>query len=264
MLESQSIVPFTVEHLTDLETENDELRRKNTALQQEITLLRADNQTLTQNNAELTEFAYIDPLTKAFNLRGFNDACDRTFRVLQRLHPSKAVYGRIDLDRFKKLNDTLGHDKGDMFLKLIVEVMTENTRGYDVVGRVGGDEFDLLLAGLDVFGAKQVINRIRSGLAEKIAEKEEYRIFKGFGFSAGLCPMDNDSSLPQSRENTDIALYRAKIRRNAIAIWETGQIFCFQDSPSRPTKISSLLNLGRILGNKVGLKAKRTSKNCLG
>ena len=74
----------------------------------------------------------------------------------------------IDLDNFKIANDTLGHEKGDEILKSVVKVLTENLRRPDVVARIGGDEFLVLMPETDSEQAKNVVNRQLELCGERI------------------------------------------------------------------------------------------------
>ena len=92
--------------------------------------------------------AATDPLTGLGNRRLVEDALGRAAAQAQRTGDGFAV-AMIDVDRFKRVNDTFGHEAGDALLVAIADALSGATREYDVVGRHGGDEFIVLLPGLD-------------------------------------------------------------------------------------------------------------------
>lgn len=103
--------------------------------------------------------ALLDPLTQLANLRA----------IQERLRQAKATGERVtvlytDLDGFKRVNDRFGHGKGDEVLRLVAEVLRRSIRGADVAGRVGGDEFVLLLVNTDPAQAPIVAGRVLAGL----------------------------------------------------------------------------------------------------
>lgn len=102
-----------------------------------------------------------DVLTPALNRRGFVRELSRSMAFCRR-HGTEAVLLYLDLDGFKAVNDTLGHQAGDQALIACAEILNRNLRESDAVGRLGGDEFAVLLLGTDAPGGK--------GKAESLAE----------------------------------------------------------------------------------------------
>ncbi len=118
--------------------------------QAEIERLRAEVETLRLRAEAAEAAADHDVLTPALNRRGFLTAMRGAMAFCQR-HEVPAVLLYLDLDGFKKVNDSLGHAAGDAALVHVAELMRANLRESDAVGRLGGDEFGLLMlnAGLD-------------------------------------------------------------------------------------------------------------------
>lgn len=116
----------------------------------EIARLRAQVAALTARAEAAEAAAEHDVLTPALNRRGFLAALNRTMAFCQR-YGAPAVLIYLDLDGFKRINDTLGHAAGDAALVRVADLLILNSRESDAVGRLGGDEFGLLLlnAGLD-------------------------------------------------------------------------------------------------------------------
>jgi diguanylate cyclase (GGDEF)-like protein/PAS domain S-box-containing protein len=130
----------------------------------------------------------------------------------------------VDLDYFKIVNDSLGHDTGDALLKAMAERMTACVRGSDTVARPGGDEFVLVISGEpDEAALAFTLERIRKGVAEPWqAHGRELRVTCSIG--AALYPRDgaDDATL---LKNADIAMYRAKAAgRNAIEFFSGGGV----------------------------------------
>jgi diguanylate cyclase (GGDEF)-like protein/PAS domain S-box-containing protein len=115
----------------------------------------------------------------------------------------------IDLDRFKVINDSLGHHAGDSLLVKVAERLKQSVRAADVVARLGGDEFVVLLPdGADERAARNVACKLLGALADPIAlEGEECRVTASIGISVFPEDGENESSL---MKNADIAMYAAK------------------------------------------------------
>jgi diguanylate cyclase (GGDEF)-like protein len=114
--------------------------------------------------AEAQARAATDALTGLGNRRLVEDALARMAAQSRRTGDTFAV-AMIDVDRFKSVNDTFGHEAGDTLLVAIAAVLTAETRDYDIVGRRGGDEFIVLLAGLDGTQAATAMDRCRGAIA---------------------------------------------------------------------------------------------------
>ncbi|GAA3759237.1 GGDEF domain-containing protein [Terriglobus aquaticus] len=150
-----------------------------------------------------------DFLTGALNRRGFERALIAELERSAR-HRQALVLGLLDLDHFKRINDTNGHAEGDRILCEITRVATASIRPYDYLGRFGGDEFVLLLPGTSLGEAKAVAERIRAEIAARLQS-----VSISIGLTAGVASDSMDSIVRRADE----ALYRAKQDgRNAIAL----------------------------------------------
>ncbi len=116
---------------------------------------------LTRVNALLRQEGRVDPLTGLLNRAGFAVEAGRARRTALR-HGEPVTLAMVDLDGFKVVNDRLGHPAGDRLLCELAAVWTTSLRPSDVIGRFGGDEFVLLLPGLDEAGARGVLERLES------------------------------------------------------------------------------------------------------
>jgi diguanylate cyclase (GGDEF)-like protein len=113
---------------------------------------------------ELRRAATTDPLTGAFNRRSFNDAAAREIARAQR-YGRPLIVAMLDIDHFKKLNDTYGHDAGDTALCIISDFCRKTLRDQDMWARLGGEEFGILLIETAVAGASFALDRLREGVA---------------------------------------------------------------------------------------------------
>jgi len=115
--------------------------------------------------ADLVRKATIDDLTKVANRRHFYDVADDEVHRAQRTQ-QQVAFLVLDVDHFKEVNDQFGHSAGDAVLSEIADRIVASVRRIDVVGRLGGEEFAVVMPGADVERATQVADRIRSGVAE--------------------------------------------------------------------------------------------------
>jgi diguanylate cyclase (GGDEF)-like protein len=138
---------------------------------------------------ELAEQARRDPLTGLLNHQAFSDVLELEVDRARRYdHGLTVVF--VDLDEFKAINDTYGHVEGDRVLHRVGSVALSMLRGSDVAGRMGGDEFAVLLLEADKHAADRFLRRFRAGLGELIERNE---LPKGFTFSAGAAHYPTES-----------------------------------------------------------------------
>jgi diguanylate cyclase (GGDEF)-like protein len=141
-------------------------RREREAANQK-SLLEMERSELVEINARLEIEATTDGLTGLLNHLNFKRALDREFLRSQRTG-SKLSLALLDVDRFKSYNDTFGHPAGDEVLRQLAEVMTETTRGSDIVARYGGEEFVIVMPDTDLRGALETIERLRHAIEAQI------------------------------------------------------------------------------------------------
>jgi diguanylate cyclase (GGDEF)-like protein len=112
----------------------------------------------------LENLAVTDELTGLLNRRGFENAVKRELERLQRKQLKGGAFCLLDLDEFKPINDTYGHQAGDLCLEAVGECLKQLTRTTDVAARMGGDEFALYIANINEGQAHQKINEINEAL----------------------------------------------------------------------------------------------------
>ncbi|MEO7720027.1 MAG: EAL domain-containing protein [Capsulimonas sp.] len=152
--------------------------------------------------------AYHDPLTDLPNRKLFEDRLHQLLVMAERhLHPVAVMF--IDLDGFKQVNDTLGHDYGDHLLKVVAERISGCLRGEDTVARMGGDEFAVLLPGIEHPDAIAIVaQKLLEALAQPIdLAGQEVSVSGSIGVS--LHPNDGDD-VQSLLKHADVAMYRAK------------------------------------------------------
>lgn len=157
---------------------------------------------------EMKTMAVQDQLTGLLNRRGFNDAGDLAFATARRTDRPFSVI-MTDIDRFKSINDDFGHAAGDQALCHFAELLRKNRRAEDILARIGGEEFAIVLPGTrveeSIHIAEELCNRLEnSGL--RIAETK-LKITASFGVAT---ISNNDESLADIFVRADTALYRSK------------------------------------------------------
>ena len=145
--------------------------------------------------------AETDPLTGLLNRR----AMEERVRALREEDTSFAL-AMADLDHFKRLNDSFGHDTGDRALRTFARVLREAVRDADIVARHGGEEFVIVLPGLDALTAAPVLHRVR----EKLREAVGTAVIPGFTVSIGVADSSWSALLPDLLRAADEALMQAK------------------------------------------------------
>ncbi|MBI4101097.1 GGDEF domain-containing protein [Candidatus Microgenomates bacterium] len=159
---------------------------------------------LEAEKSQLEHVAYKDPLTAVNNRRGFADRL-QVIKQLIKSQPRKFRYQKpyfimVDIDYFKKINDTHGHPAGDMVLQQFAKLLLASLRDYDIVGRFGGEEFVMALVDISphevIRKAKQLAAKIRSHRF-RLPSGKTINISASFG-------------LATSQVTADKALYQAK------------------------------------------------------
>jgi diguanylate cyclase len=180
-------------------------------------LAKKENVLLEQENMELNRLASIDPLTSLYNRRAFQRAYSSELERIRRYSGEFPVIALFDLDHFKNVNDTYGHDVGDEVLKVFSRILRDNVRSMDVVSRWGGEEFTVLLPSTSREGSVRVLNLVR-----EVFSREKYSQAEGLvvTVSIGAAIVDNDTiSVEEVMKKADEALYEAKESgRNRVCV----------------------------------------------
>ena len=178
--------------------------------------LHRGRRALAAANDDLALLARIDKLTGLYNRRHIEDQLDVLLHAVKRSHTPVSVL-MIDVDHFKKINDTHGHEMGDRVLQSLAEALRLGLRPSDVCGRWGGEEFLVLLPGADVMAAEGIAERLREDAMNvplSGADGSRLRLTISVGVAAAVANESGQSLVARA----DAALYRAKdAGRNAVA-----------------------------------------------
>jgi diguanylate cyclase (GGDEF)-like protein/PAS domain S-box-containing protein len=168
---------------------------------------------------ELERAALVDPLTGLANRRGFERSLERELAAAGRhgLRPGLVV---IDLDRFKAINDTHGHQVGDRLLVAAADTLLRTVRASDIPARVGGDEFAVLLPNCDIRTAKTVAEKIAAALRARKVSIAEHELPVSASTGVAVLGQDGIATGAELITAADNAMYRAKRRRSSLAFHE--------------------------------------------
>lgn len=218
--------------LSRLAEEKRKLASLNSTLEEQVRvrthLLEEANEHLVKTLAErhaligqLETLARTDTLTNLPNRRAFFERAELEMRRADR-HPAPQCLIAIDIDYFKKINDRYGHDGGDQVLRCFAKTALATLRDADLLARIGGEEFMVLLPETDLPAAEMVAERLRQALAHLHVDYQDQLI--RFTVSLGIARLNAGENLKTWMNHADAALYYAKgAGRNRIQIWEENE-----------------------------------------
>lgn len=187
-----------------LGTALDQLDEQNAHLEQ---IVSARTTALVEANAELQALAHHDPLTGAANRRYFIEETEKNILRAQRYEEPLCIC-ILDIDHFKAINDQYGHGMGDQVLKQLATLCQSLLRESDLFARWGGEEFVILLPGVDIHEALQVADKLRMAVASSPIRFGQLQI--AVSFSAGVAQCRANEDLDSMLSRADQGLYRAK------------------------------------------------------
>lgn len=150
------------------------------------------------------KLALVDDLTGISNRRGFLLLAQHELRRLQRKDEAISV-AFIDVDNFKQMNDTMGHKEGDKILKELSTVLKTSTRGSDVCGRIGGDEFVVLFSNVNSTSVHDIASRMNERFKER-CENNKWTT----SLSIGILTTKKEVELDELIKRSDSLMYKAK------------------------------------------------------
>lgn len=202
-----------------------ELEDKNEQLQLLIGKLAAIQGAIEDKNRKLEHLASRDPLTDCFNRRVLREKLDQEY-AKARQEKKDLVCIMLDIDHFKKVNDTYGHGVGDVVIKMVASVVKEAVRDGDIVARFGGEEFCVVLPNTSVEKVKLVAKRCRLNIENQSCDG--VKVTSSFGIAALSLGARTPNDLIQQ---ADEALYHSKENgRNQVSVWNASMEI--ESSPS--------------------------------
>ncbi|WP_172201860.1 diguanylate cyclase [Campylobacter sp. RM16188] len=169
-----------------------------------------------ENIERIANFANHDFLTGACNRRYFYENIEEYLKKIKQKNENYAL-AMIDIDHFKKINDTYGHDSGDKAIKFLAKKLMDATKGSDIVARFGGEEFCVVLKNIPQEEAVKFFVNLRAVIASSMVTLKTQSI--KMTVSIGLAFGDNESNVDEMLELADKALYAAKKNgRNRVEI----------------------------------------------
>lgn len=176
---------------------------------------------LREAQSKFKEMSQTDALTGLFNRRYLFDSLETEF-ARSRRYATPLSCVMADVDHFKAVNDTYGHQAGDLVLKEVAGILKRSTRGSDVAARIGGEEFLLLLPGTDLEGARQAAEKLRCEIAgHEFVSDAGVKLFITASFGCSSILPDTQDDINAFIHRADDSLYAAKaVGRNRVC-WET-------------------------------------------
>jgi diguanylate cyclase (GGDEF)-like protein len=155
-------------------------------------------------NKKLELLSTTDQLTKLLNRHKMNSELEKEWKRAARYRNKFSII-MFDIDWFKKINDTYGHQAGDSVLDEIARLTKKTLRSTDIVGRWGGEEFLVLCPEINLNGAKALAIKLCSTI-----ENYRFTVNATVTISAGLCEFDEQKSIEDMIKKADEKLYKAK------------------------------------------------------
>ncbi|UPQ84627.1 GGDEF domain-containing protein [Pseudomonas knackmussii] len=185
----------------------------------DVTDVATNRQQLQAANKELQRLSSTDRLTGLFN-RGHWEEMLRQEYARHRRYDRNAALVMFDIDHFKRINDSYGHQAGDAVIQATAELIRQSTRDADIAGRYGGEEFVVLLPDTDNGGAVTFAERLRRSIEAHEVAYEAQRI--RFTVSLGIADLSQPTSgYAQLIERADNALYKSKSGgRNQVSLYQ--------------------------------------------
>lgn len=170
---------------------------------------------LQNSNAQLQELATHDTLTGVFNARAYYQLCDQSIHLATRRDSAFSVLF-VDLDHFKKINDTHGHAAGDLVLKAVANTLQTGIRKSDILGRIGGEEFSIFLPDTMEAGALLLAESLREQIEALMPQLPSGPI--RITASIGVASSSVGQAMHEIQQQADQAMYHAKAQgRNRVS-----------------------------------------------
>jgi diguanylate cyclase (GGDEF)-like protein/PAS domain S-box-containing protein len=194
--------------LVDISWQHKLLPAKETGSEAVILTLGMDISERKLSEARNIRMAYYDYLTGLGNRRKFHEEFSLKLASAERYGYQLALF-YLDLDRFKEINDTSGHDAGDNFLKMVADTLKATVRSTDLICRLGGDEFTLIMPHADNAGILNMAKKINRVLKQQVFQCDGNSYSASASIGISVYPV-HGTSVSELMANADLAMYRAK------------------------------------------------------
>jgi diguanylate cyclase len=193
------------------------MQESNYRLELSLAASRDDIEALQRDLEDVRREALLDPLTKVYNRKAFDDGIVRQLRGAMESGESLCLM-LIDIDHFKRFNDTWGHQTGDQVLRLVAMTLKANIKGRDMAARYGGEEFVAILPATDLDGAVTLADHIRRAIqAKELLKRSTNEKLGRVTASFGVAIHRTGDTVSSLIERADRCLYAAKHRgRNMV------------------------------------------------
>ena len=184
--------------------------------------IEAFSRHLSEQNARLDRLASVDPLTGMMNRRVFLEMADKYLHQSHR-QEEKFYFLMLDIDHFKNINDTYGHKEGDNVLISYAKVIDDMLRENDLFGRLGGEEFGVVILEKNEENALHVAEKIRLAIESQVHKVDDKVL--PITMSIGVAFGDESATLEEVMHASDVAMYRAKTSgRNKVCVSEDNHV----------------------------------------
>jgi diguanylate cyclase len=182
----------------------------NRRLEQRLEVSRSDIAGLQRDLDEVRRESMLDPLTKIYNRKSFDEGLLRSIAEAEEAGQPLSLL-LVDIDHFKRFNDSYGHQTGDQVLRLVAMTLKSNIKGKDIVARYGGEEFAAILPSTDLDGAVIVADNIRKAIqAKELLKRSTNEKLGRITASFGIALFRGGESPSALIERADRCLYAAK------------------------------------------------------
>lgn len=186
---------------------------------------KSANEALATAHNRLEELANTDPLTAAFNRHAFYGLVNKSDA-----EPASGCVGFFDLDNLKEINDRYGHTAGDQAIRAVARAIRDLIRAEDLIYRWGGDEFFVIMIGMDAEMAERRMGNLEDRLIDTKLEDADELV--SIGVSSGFCNFSGSSELENSIKRADAEMYKRKEMRRGARRMQGGYVQGLQQGPT--------------------------------
>ncbi len=205
----------------DLLAETRRMQEANYQLELNLSSSRDDIEALQRDLDDVRREALLDPLTKIYNRKAFDEGLHRSIRQAEEAGQHLCLM-LLDIDHFKRFNDTWGHQTGDQVLRLVAMTLKSNIKGKDIAARYGGEEFAAILPDTDLEGAVILADNIRKAIqAKELLKRSTNEKLGRVTASFGVALFRSGDTASTLIERADRSLYAAKHNGRNKVVSET-------------------------------------------